>query len=180
MARKIPSRQAEKRCSPGMARLKCLAVCLCGLALVQGVALAAEPPAPVFDDVELQEGGRLIGQVADVQGNGLASVVVSIEQAGRQVARTTTDRDGYFTVTNLPGGPYAVAAGTSFHNYRLWAPGTAPPVAHRGIFMLVDTPVVRGQSVWFWTPRRTLAMLASAAGAVAISQEVNKRKPGSP
>jgi hypothetical protein len=121
-----------------------------------------------------------MGQVADLEGNGLAGVVVSVEQAGRQVAQATTDSNGGFSITNLTPGVYAVSAGASYTNYRFWAPGTGPPVARRGMLILADTRVVRGQGAWFWTRTRTLALLGSAAGVVAISQEVNKRQPGSP
>lgn len=61
-------------------------------------------------DVVLAEGGMLIGQLLNEQKVPMSQVVVSLQTADKEVARTTTDHEGKFQVKNLRGGVYTVVA----------------------------------------------------------------------
>ena len=130
-----------------------VSVACCGLILPQpllaGAQRPAAKPAPRAEatapaDIALTAGGTLTGQVVDGQGRGLDGAAVSLRQGDREIARTLSNRDGFFSVTNLRGGTYQVIAGQKVQMYRLWSPNTAPPSA-RSRALLVSAPqVVRG------------------------------------
>lgn len=96
-------------------------------------------------DVALADGGVLFGQIVDPQGKALAGRQVTLQTAGRQVIQTTTDNQGRIRVAGLTGGVYQVTAMDQQQAYRLWAPQTAPPAAQRGLMIVQDKEVVRGQ-----------------------------------
>ena len=116
---------------------------------------AAEPTAPALAqanavqavsvvDVELHQGGALLGQLVDAQGRALAAtdIVVANNTARWQ---TKTDQQGRFKVAGLSGNSYQVAVGQQVQLVRAWAPGTAPPKAGNGLLMVQDNGVVLGQ-----------------------------------
>ncbi len=100
---------------------------------------------PVTTDVSLAKGGTFTGQVVNAQGKGLDGATVSVQQAGREVARTVTNKEGHFAVTNLKGGTYEVVAGQSRNTYRFWAANAAPPSAKSQTLIVSDAQVSRGQ-----------------------------------
>lgn len=107
------------------------------------VASARQAQAP--RDVELHEGGVLLGQMLNAQGVATAGATVVLQTAGKEVARVLTDKDGRFRVAGLKGGVHLVATAGQQGVYRLWAPRTAPPAAQRGLMLVSSTDVVRGQ-----------------------------------
>jgi len=55
--------------------------------------------------------GRISGTVKDTNGGALPNANVTITDLAKNLVRTTTtDSDGFYTVTNLPAGAYSVAA----------------------------------------------------------------------
>ena len=106
---------------------------------------AKAPAAPQVIDVALSTGGTFTGQVVDSQGRGLDGAAVVVRQADREVAKTVSNKEGYFSVTNLKGGTYQVAAGQSQGVYRFWAPNTAPPSAKAKVLMVSGKAATRGQ-----------------------------------
>ena len=55
--------------------------------------------------------GKIVGIVSDPSGGVVAGATVTVTNAGTQVARqTSTDRQGYYQVLELPIGRYEVAA----------------------------------------------------------------------
>lgn len=96
-------------------------------------------------DVALREGGILIGLVLDEQGMPVKGAPVSLSQQGRETARAATNDSGYFQVDNLRGGTYRIVAGPGHGLYRLWIPGTAPPIAESGALVYPADVVMRGQ-----------------------------------
>jgi hypothetical protein len=63
------------------------------------------PPLPITN-VELTEGGTLIGQAVDSQGAAQAGLLVSVWNQQRQIAQTITDLKGHFAIHGLRGGVY--------------------------------------------------------------------------
>jgi hypothetical protein len=96
-------------------------------------------------DVALQSGGLLIGQVVNAEGQPFAKAEVVLKAGGNEIARCQTDNAGTFQVAGLKGGPVEVAAVGVAGTCRLWAPGTAPPAAQRGLLVVSADDVVRGQ-----------------------------------
>src|SRR5215207_2785772 len=55
--------------------------------------------------------GRISGTVKDATGSVVPGAAVTVTNAANNLARTaTTDEDGFYTMTNLPAGTYAVLA----------------------------------------------------------------------
>lgn len=118
-----------------------------GLCLPQ-VTLAADA-APAILDVALADGGVLHGQVVNTQGVGAAGMPVYIRTQDRDVAAATTAADGAFHVQGLKGGVYQVSTVQGHGVYRLWAPGTAPPVAQNGAVVYTQNGTVDSNVVHY-------------------------------
>ena len=115
---------------------------------VPQVAFAAEP-APAILDVALADGGVLHGQVINAQGAGAAGMPVYIRTQDRDVAAATTAADGGFAVQGLKGGVYQVSTLQGHGIYRLWSPGTAPPVAQNGAVLYTQSSAVDSNVVHY-------------------------------
>ena len=98
-----------------------------------------------ISDIELAAGGTFKGQVLNAEGLALGGVELTLHQGTEQVARTVTDQDGQFAVSNLRGGVYQVNAENTQEIYRLWSEGTAPPAAEQEVAIVSSPEVVRGQ-----------------------------------
>jgi hypothetical protein len=96
-------------------------------------------------DITLHEGGVLMGQMLDPQGAAIAGAPVSVQTAGKEVARAVTDQSGKFKIAGLQGGVHQVATVGQQDDYRLWAPQTAPPSAQQGLMLVSSNDLVRGQ-----------------------------------
>lgn len=138
-----------------------------------GVRSASTPAvvAPI-SDVQLHQGGTLMGQVVNADGAPLKGTIVHVQQGGAQVATITTNESGFFQANHLHGGIYQVAAADGYGTYRMWAPNTAPPAAKPGLLLISGSPVVRGQEhgyVYWLTNPWVLAGLIGAAITVPIA-----------
>lgn len=112
-------------------------------------ALAPEslnPSRPAVLDVALDRGGLLRGQVIDAQGAAMKQAPVSIWFENRQVATSTTNDQGQFSVTGLRGGVHTVSAGQGGEVYRLWTAEAAPPSARNGTLVISGETILRGQN----------------------------------
>ncbi|HVT26684.1 MAG TPA: carboxypeptidase-like regulatory domain-containing protein [Lacipirellulaceae bacterium] len=152
------------------------AVACLGMVLSQS-AMAAAPAAGALNDVALRAGGLLVGQVVDQQGVAKAGMPVSIQFAGKEVAKTTTDKNGVFAAQGLRGGQYQLVTPTGGTVCRLWAPNTAPPSARPAALVVSGNQVVRGQGVdgggpmhsWVgWVKTHPYITAGTVAAAVAI------------
>jgi len=119
-------------------------------ALAGGAPLAEAPGSgrghtPVVTDVALHEGGVLVGQLFNTEGQSLAGIPVAVQYQGREIATTVADANGRFAVGGLRGGTVTLIAGDTSRAFRVWAPGTAPPAAGSVAMAVVGTRVVRGQ-----------------------------------
>ena len=109
---------------------------------------AAQPTSPI-QDVALQPGGMLVGQVLDKTMQPMRGTAIVIQMNGQTAATTTSDINGVFAVNGLRGGVHQLVVGDSIENCRLWAPGTAPPHAVSQLrFIPGQADIVRGQ----WGP----------------------------
>lgn len=162
-----------------------------GLLLPSSTLLAAAPvdvassqavATPVIQDVAMSAGGVLQGQVTDAQGIGVAKTTVSVWTSGRQIASTRTDAEGKFSVANLRGGNYSVAAGNGVGVYRLWAESAAPPQARPGILIVSGGETRRAQIGGGGLINPTTVGLGLMGGIIAggvISQESSSGEVGS-
>lgn len=99
-------------------------------------------------DRELLPGGLLVGRVLDEQGSPVSHQEVFVTAAGHKVATTRTDEHGVFAVSGLRGGVHMVVCGEAGRLTRFWTAGTAPPGAQKGMFVVSNDAIVRGQ----WGP----------------------------
>ena len=108
--------------------------------------LAARPIAPLLiRDVELAEGGVLVGRLLDADGRPMTNAAVSLLVGDDLVAQTRSDADGIFAVASLRGGVHQIVTAEASQLCRLWAHGTAPPRAAQSIDVVTSSDVVRGQ-----------------------------------
>ena len=98
---------------------------------------------PRVADVALQSGGNLVGQLLTAQGHVQPHRPIVVWHQGKEVGRMLTDSQGRFAVWGLRGGVYQFAVDNDGRHYRLWAPGTAPPIANEEL-LIVSGTVVRG------------------------------------
>ena len=122
-----------------------------------------------ISDVALGAGGQLTGWVVDAEGRPVGESPVVLLQKGRKVAQAVTDARGQFQVSRLRGGVYQVVAAQGGGVYRLWAPATAPPSAAKGVMVVTQSDVIRGQIPYrdLFTSDRVLRG-GVIAGAIAI------------
>lgn len=125
-----------------------------------------ETPASTVADVQLREGGVLLGQVVTPENVAVAQTGVSIQTGGQVLATAETDANGYFAFKGLSNGVYQVAAGEHQVAYRLWNGRTAPPSAQHGAMIVTGKQTVRGQ---FSGLRNALANPLVVAGIVAAA-----------
>jgi hypothetical protein len=97
--------------------------------VVRGADVAAEKSSSAISDLALQKGGVLNGQVISVQGTSLPNAEVAAFRLGQQVASEKTQADGKFQFTGLRPGVHEVITAGGREQFRVWAPGTAPPRA---------------------------------------------------
>ncbi len=122
--------------------LATIGLCLPPAVFASGAEVKREP---VVIDVALQEGGLLLGQVVNPQGAPLSKTAVSLQENGREIAVTQTNKQGYFAVRGLRGRVYQVVAAEAHGTFRTWNPGAAPPTSQHGALLVAGKQTVRGQ-----------------------------------
>jgi len=171
----------------GTTLIQQVAVCLAvvGFCIPQ-IAFAATPQAnlgSVMTDVELRDGGVLLGQVVTPENRPVAGVDVLLRSGTQELGVSKTDNDGYFTFSGLRTGVYQVATPEGQAAYRVWTQGTAPPGAPIGALVVNGNDTVRGQSGMrslkcFFTNPWVIAGIIATAIAVPVAIH-NSKKPGS-
>jgi hypothetical protein len=124
-----------------------VAAAVASIGMVLPTAGLAAPAVTGNDDVALREGGVLLGQVVNQQGQAMANANVSIRYANHEVVRTTTDVNGVFAAKGLRGGQYDILTDEGIRTCRLWAADTAPPAARPAALLVSGENVVRGQGM---------------------------------
>lgn len=126
----------------------CAALSIVGLIFPTVPVRAAETLSTVaaaIRDVELAQGGLLVGRLTDANGQAVAGAPISVMSQGKPLASMQTDAEGVFAVANLRGGVHEVATDDHVQVCRLWAPGTAPPGTAQTIDVVAPGEVIRGQ-----------------------------------
>lgn len=126
-------------------RAVAVSIAVAGLCLPQSLFAATSPsPSARVIDVELRDGGVLLGQLVDPQGIAKAGESVILLDGAEKLAEAQTDADGRFAFRGLRGGVYQLTAAEGIGAYRLWAPGTAPPSAQAGALVVAGEDLIRG------------------------------------
>lgn len=159
-----------------------LAVCF-GVLMSGPVMAGAES---IIRDVEISEDGTLYGVVHNSAGHAVASAPVQLKYQGKPVAVTASNAEGRFAISGVRGGAHELTVGSSSSPVRLWANGTAPKTATRGIAVAADQTVVRGQNYDGYGPTAgpagfgmldviTVATVGAAAGALVFAIDNNNK-----
>jgi len=119
---------------------------------------------PLVIDMALGDGGLMLGQVVDGQGQTLAGTDVTLCVAGRTIATAKCDANGLFAFRGLQGGVYQLTAAEGQAIYRVWAAGTAPPSARQAALVVAGEDLARGQ----FRGMGGLGNLGSLAGTTPI------------
>ncbi len=163
--------------------LAVIGFCLPQPILAAGTAAEQEQ---IATDVELSDDGVLLGQVVDPQGVAVVNVPVSIVQQNREIAAAVTGNQGYFAIGGLGGGVYQIVAAGGHRIYRLWTPGTAPPLSEQGALVVAGAETVRGQlgccgAPCFWLSNPwVIAGVTATAVAVPVIMHNTNDTPSSP
>jgi hypothetical protein len=115
------------------------------VAAEQAGKVVADPAPITVGDVSLDNDGVLTGQVVDAQGIAMKNVPVRVLHQGAQIAVVQSDAEGRFAIAGLRGGVHQVETPVSTNVYRFWAAHTSPPSASRGVLLVNDGTVERGQ-----------------------------------
>ena len=166
--------------------LAVLGLLLPQMTLSRSVAMASDP-SPAMIDVMLRDGGMLLGQVLDAQGQPQRFVPVSLYAKDRLLATAQTDARGQYTLTGLSGGIYRLVTTGGHGTYRLWNPGAGPPTCRPGALLIVGNGPVRGNfglpgagTLHFWlSDPYVIAGLIAAGVAVPVIVH-NSQRPSSP
>ena len=105
---------------------------------------AANSPVQI-NDITLNAGGVLSGQVVDTQGKSLTNAPVVVKFGDKTIAKTKTNRHGRFLVKSLRGGVHQIVAGQGSSLCRFWTEKAAPPSARNSVVIVSDGSIVRGQ-----------------------------------
>ena len=118
-------------------------------------------------DIGLKD-GALKGRVVDHSGAPAGNTTVVVRQGDKEVAKTTTDAQGQFTVAGLKGGVYEVASGKTVGAYRVWQESAAPPAAKEQALLVLGQNGERGQFGAIGGGVLLIGAIAIAALVVAI------------
>ena len=137
------------------------------------MALAATAPAPVAANVQLRDGGVLLGQVVTPEQTAVANTTVSLRNQAGELATGKTDKNGHFAFHGLHDGVYRVAAANAHRDFRAWPQGMAPPAAQKGLLIVAGGDLARGQNgggiLGFITSPLGLALIVATAIAVPVA-----------
>jgi hypothetical protein len=136
-------------------------------ARLKGGSASAKPSSQMID-IALDADRTLRGRFVDSAGAPIDGAIVTLKQADRLIARSTTLQDGTFLVERVPAGSYRLSCGSSSGQVRCWPSGTAPPHAVVDGVTFQDN-VVRGQAIAVAPALLgSSAMTTAAASGMAI------------
>ena len=135
-------------------------------------------------DIQLDADGRMLGQVVDGSGKPLPSsklTLVRWPETSRVVLKIDAGEDGMFKTAPLRAGTYRIHTNNGVIFCRCWRADAAPPKAAKGILVVDDPNVARGQQPigqLFRTEPLLIAALVTAAVAIPIA--VHKSRDDAP
>lgn len=169
-----------RRTRIGLVSMTVLGLCLS----TPGLAMSGTEAPSAITDIALRDGGALVGQVLNTQGVAKANMRVSLQDlTSHELAATTTDQQGKFTIQGLKGGVYQIVTPQGRGTYRVWMPGTAPPTAQQGALIVTGEDTVRGEGersglkYWLTNP---LVIAGIVATAIAIPVAIHNSHHSSP
>jgi hypothetical protein len=149
-------------------------------------AAAAKPASPIAD-LQLQEGGVLVGQLVTPQNSAITGAEVGLRNGPQRLFATKTNEGGYFAFGGLRNGVYQVETPKGPLSYRVWTKQTAPPAAQPGALIVVGDKAVLGQQtvpggpvVRFLTNPWVIAAMVATAVAVPVAIHNAQRDRASP
>jgi hypothetical protein len=158
-----------------MVLMATLGVCMPGI----GLAASPSPEPPAVVDIAMADGGVLHGQVVDLQGGSTTGIPVTVRTQNQELVRTTTAKDGRFTVQGLRGGVYQVAAGEGQGVYRLWTAKAAPPSAQQNAIVYTQAGGMGGGGLKMLLAN-PIVIAGVVATAVAVPVALANSNPSSP
>jgi hypothetical protein len=96
-------------------------------------------------DVSLSKDGKFSGRAVTQNGNPVEGASVVVKQGNKEVAKSVTDRNGQFVMSNLTTGVYQIKSGNTEGTYRMWTEKSAPPSAKPYGLMVLGENGARGQ-----------------------------------
>ena len=124
---------------------------------------------PTAIDLCAPTGTRIKGRLVTPRGTAVNGVRVAVQRGPESIFNVLTDSQGYFSLPAFEPGVYTLTDGTWAQPIRIWAEGTAPPVAKTEMLIVAREPIVAGQvsplRYWMANPN---VMLATAAIAIAV------------
>jgi len=125
-------------------------------------------------DIALWNGGTLLGQVVNHNGQPVSGIVVSLQYSGSQIAQAVSNEEGTFSVRGLRPGEHQVIISGQTNTYRLWPAKSAPEGVRPRLTLATPRRIVLGQlgsatpggRPWPTLPRITLPVVAATVGII--------------
>ncbi len=95
-------------------------------------------------DITMSQEGAFAGRVIDFSGSAVADAEVVISQGNREIAKTTSDESGVFSVSGLKGGVYDVRSGNTAGQFRIWTATAAPESSKEQALVVLGKNGTRG------------------------------------
>ena len=136
----------------------------------------SDSEASVTMDLYSENAGDIRGRLVTPRGDAVPGKTVQLFGGLECIARVNTEPNGYFVFSTPSPGVYHITDGTWIRSVRIWAPGTAPPIAKSEILIVANEPIVAGQvsplRYWMANPN---VMLATAAIAIGVPVLIYRR-----
>jgi hypothetical protein len=126
--------------------------------------------ASVVNDLTLNPGGVVKGQVVEPSGKARAKVRTVLLRDQREVASTYTDPYGHFEFAGVSPGTVQIVSGRGTGIFRVWHADRAPPSALPTALIVDGGLVVRGQGCksYRWIECHPYLFYAGVATAITV------------
>jgi hypothetical protein len=172
----------------GLIRGAAVALATVGMMIPNAPAMAAgqsqsrvqvkKVDAKIFDIA--MQGGAFKGRVVDHTGAAIEGAAVTVKQGSKEVARSVTDKNGTFAVSDLKSGVYTVSSGATEGTYRLWAEKSAPPSAKEQSLLVMGENGARGNfgccdgCMWLVAGIATAGLIVGIVTLTRVNDAIDK------